>query len=85
MTPKAPEPGPGADVGHGPAGSTHDLSIDPGRGVVTKRFRSWARNEPAREWTALCLLAGSAPGLAAQPLSADLDSHPPAITMSAAR
>jgi Ser/Thr protein kinase RdoA (MazF antagonist) len=61
---------------------THDVSIDPERGVVTKRFRSWARNEPGREWTALCLLAGSAPGLAAQPLGADLDGHPPAITMS---
>lgn len=61
---------------------THDVSIDPERGVVTKRFRSWARNEPAREWAALCLLAESAPGLAAQPLSADLDGHPPAIKMS---
>jgi len=58
------------------------VSIDPEHGVVTKRFRSWARNEPAREWRALCLLAKSAPGLAAQPLSADLDSHPPAIRMS---
>jgi aminoglycoside phosphotransferase (APT) family kinase protein len=61
---------------------THDVSIDLERGVVTKRFRSWTRNEPAREWAALCLLAGSAPGLAAQPLSADLDGRPPAITMS---
>jgi thiamine kinase-like enzyme len=61
---------------------THDVSIDPQRGVVTKRYRSWSRNEPAREWTALCLLAGSAPGLAARPLSADLDGQPPVITMS---
>jgi hypothetical protein len=70
--------------GRGPrsVGMTHDVSIDPERGVVTKRFRSWARNEPAREWQAQCLLAGSAPELAAQPLSADLDGHPPAITMS---
>jgi aminoglycoside phosphotransferase (APT) family kinase protein len=80
--PEPPEPGPGADAGQGPAGQTHDLSIDPERGVVTKRFRSWARNEPAREWRALCLLAGLAPGLAPQPLSADLDGHPPAIRMS---
>jgi Ser/Thr protein kinase RdoA (MazF antagonist) len=61
---------------------THDVRIDRARGVVTKRFRSWARGEPAREWRALCLLAGSAPGLAARPVSADLDRHPPAITMS---
>jgi aminoglycoside phosphotransferase len=58
------------------------VSIDRQRGVVTKRFRSWARNEPAREWTALRVLARSAPGLAARPLSADLDGQPPAIRMS---
>jgi aminoglycoside phosphotransferase len=63
-------------------GVTHDLCIDAQRGVVTKRFVSWARNEPAREWAALRLLADSAPGLAAQPLSADLDGQPPVITMS---
>ena len=61
---------------------SHDVSIDLQRGIVTKRFRSWARNEPAREWTALCLLADEAPGLAPQPLSADMDVQPPAITMS---
>jgi aminoglycoside phosphotransferase (APT) family kinase protein len=32
--------------------------------VVVKRFRSWDRREPVREWTALILLAESAPGLA---------------------
>jgi hypothetical protein len=37
---------------------THDVSIGPERGVVTKRFRSWARHEPAREWAALRLLDG---------------------------
>jgi hypothetical protein len=63
-------------------GATHDVGIDPGLGVVTKRFRSWARNDPAREWGALCLLAGSASGLAPRPLNADLDGQPPAITMS---
>ncbi len=32
--------------------------------MVVKRFRSWDRREPVREWTALILLAESAPGLA---------------------
>jgi aminoglycoside phosphotransferase len=82
VTAKRPEPGPGRTPDAGSRGVTHELSIDPRRGVVTKRFRSWARNEPAREWAALCLLAGSAPDLAPRPLRASLDGQPPAITMS---
>jgi len=63
-------------------GVTHDVSIDPERGVVTKMFRSWARHEPAREWAALRLLAESAAGLAPRPLSASLGADPPVIRMS---
>jgi prepilin-type processing-associated H-X9-DG protein len=59
---------------------THDITIN--GDVVIKRFRSWARNEPAREWAALRLLARRAHGLAPSPLSADLDANPPVITMS---
>lgn len=61
---------------------THQVSIDTGRAVVTKRYRSWSRGEPAREWRALQLLAEYAPGLAAEPLSAALDASPPTIVMS---
>jgi len=61
---------------------THDVCVDAERGVVAKRFRSWARNEPAREWSAQRLLAESAPELAARPPSADPDGNPPAIRMS---
>jgi hypothetical protein len=50
--------------------------------VVVKRFRSWDRREPVREWTALVLLAEFAPGLAAVPVRADLAAEPPAIEMS---
>jgi aminoglycoside phosphotransferase (APT) family kinase protein len=50
--------------------------------VVVKRFRSWDRREPFREWTALVLLAEFAPGLAAVPVRADLAADPPAIEMS---
>jgi hypothetical protein len=63
-------------------GATHDIRIDPGRGVVVKRFRSWDRDEPAREWRALRLLDEYAPGLAPRPLSASLNELPPVIRMS---
>ena len=61
---------------------THDVGIDREHGVVTKRFRSRARNEPAREWAALRLLAECAAGLAARPVSASLGAEPPEIRMS---
>jgi hypothetical protein len=63
-------------------GTTHEVFIDHGRCLVTKRFRSWDRGEPAREWAALTLLAEFAPGLPPAPIRADLDAHPPAIVMS---
>jgi Phosphotransferase enzyme family len=61
---------------------THEVFLDPARGVVTKRFRSWDRGEAEREWRALCLLAEYAPGLAATPLRASLTGRPPVIEMS---
>lgn len=61
---------------------THEVFLDPARGVVTKRFRSWDRGEAEREWRALCLLAEYAPGLAAEPLRASLNARPPVIEMS---
>jgi Ser/Thr protein kinase RdoA (MazF antagonist) len=68
-----------------PPGSTHDVAIDAGHGAVVKRFRSWSRDEPAREWRALHLLATCAPGLAPRPLRASLnppDGSPPEVRMS---
>ena len=62
-------------------GTTHDVRIDQDRMLVMKRFRSWVRGEPAREWAALSLLAESAPGLAPAPLRADLEADPPVIVM----
>jgi aminoglycoside phosphotransferase len=62
--------------------ATHEIDVDAGRGVVIKRFRSWGRGEPAREWDALRLLAEFAPGLAAAPVRADLAADPPVIEMS---
>jgi hypothetical protein len=60
--------------------TTHDLTFDGPR--VVKRFTSWARGEPLREWRGLSLLARYAPGLAPEPLSAQLDQEPPTIVMS---
>jgi aminoglycoside phosphotransferase (APT) family kinase protein len=63
-------------------GTTHEVCIDPGGGIVVKRFLSWSRSEPVREWTALTLLAESAPGLAPVPVRADLSGDSPTLTMS---
>jgi Ser/Thr protein kinase RdoA (MazF antagonist) len=63
-------------------GTTHEVRIQQDRRLVVKRFRSWARGEPAREWAALTLLAEAAPGLAPAPIRAGLDADPPFIVMS---
>ncbi|WP_158578699.1 phosphotransferase family protein [Spongiactinospora rosea] len=60
--------------------TTHDLEF--GDEVVIKRYRSWDRREPQREWTALTLLAEHAPGLAPAPIRADLNVSPPTVVMS---
>jgi len=65
-----------------PRATTHKVDIDPRRGVVSKRFRSWDRGEPLREWVALTLLAQYAPGLSPQPIRAELSAVPPSIEMS---
>jgi aminoglycoside phosphotransferase (APT) family kinase protein len=62
--------------------ATHEVTVDAGRGVVVKRYRSWSRGEPAREWAALTLLAEFAPGLAPVPLRAAIEADPPEILMS---
>jgi Phosphotransferase enzyme family len=62
------------------ARSTHEIEVDGGQ--VVKRFRSWDRGEPQREWRALTLLAEFAPGLAPVPVSEDIDNDPPTIRMA---
>jgi len=61
---------------------THEVRIDRPRGIVVKRFRSAHRGEPVREWASLSLLARLAPGLGPAPVSTDLDSDVPVVTMS---
>jgi hypothetical protein len=46
--------------------------VDPERRVVVKSFLQAHRGEPEREWRALTLLAEHAPGLAPEPIRADL-------------
>ena len=56
--------------------------MDPGRRVVIKRFVQAQRDEADREWRALTLLSEHAPGLAPEPILADLAGNPPVIEMS---
>jgi Ser/Thr protein kinase RdoA (MazF antagonist) len=56
--------------------------MDQARRVVVKRFVQAERGEAAREWRALTLLAEHAPGLAPEPIRADLAATPPVIEMS---
>ncbi|RCG17915.1 aminoglycoside phosphotransferase family protein [Sphaerisporangium album] len=59
---------------------THILEFGPM--MVTKRFRSWNKDEPQREWRTLRLLHTHAPGLAPMPVRADLNLTPPSLVMS---
>ncbi|GAA3447775.1 aminoglycoside phosphotransferase family protein [Planomonospora venezuelensis] len=59
---------------------THSLDIRDD--VVVKRYTSWKRGEPYREWAALTLLAKHTPDLAPAPIEATLEAHPPTIVMS---
>lgn len=59
---------------------THNLDIRDD--VVVKRYSSWGRGEPGREWAALTLLAEHTPGLAPAPIQAALEADPPQIVMS---
>lgn len=59
---------------------THELSYD--GGVVRKRFVSWSRDEPDREWEGLSLLHREAPGLAPEPLARERDGDAPVVVMS---
>lgn len=60
---------------------THGVAYE--GGVAVKRFRSLVHGDEARrEWRALRLLGRYAPGLAAEPVRADLDADPPVVVMS---
>ncbi|MFF1822086.1 phosphotransferase family protein [Kribbella sp. NPDC058245] len=44
-------------------------SVDVSGAVLTKRYTSWSRGEPDREWAALTLLANAVPDLVPTPVS----------------
>lgn len=60
--------------------STHEVLV--GERKVVKRYRSWQRGEPEREWAGLTLLHRWCPGLAPEPLEQRQDDGVPAIVMS---
>jgi Ser/Thr protein kinase RdoA (MazF antagonist) len=60
--------------------TTHEVTVD--GATVVKTFRSWDRDEPEREWTALELLHRSAPGLAPEPVSRGEREGRPSVVMS---
>lgn len=62
------------------AWSTHAVALGPAS--VTKRFRGGDPGRSAREWRALGLLHRYAPGLAPEPLHADLGAAEPTVVMS---
>lgn len=59
---------------------THELTF--AASSVTKRYTSWDRDEPRREWAALRHIHRHAPDLVPQPIAADLDAVPPTVTMA---
>src|SRR5919205_375594 len=62
-----------------PATSTHDLAIG---ATVVKRYTSWDRGEPEREWTVLTRVHAGAPGLGPVPLRSGLTEDPPWLELS---
>ena len=60
---------------------THTVEVT--NEVLTKRYTSWSRNEPSREWAALNLLSQHAPTLAPIPLDRSQPASPdPWVSMT---
>jgi Phosphotransferase enzyme family len=62
------------------AESTHSLTFTEDR--VVKRYRSWDRGEPDREWTGLVMLHQHVPGVSPQPLGRRCEDGVPVIEMT---
>jgi len=62
------------------AESTHEVTLT--RDRVVKRFRSWDKGEPEREWAGLEVLHRYAPGLAPRPLQRRVQDGAPVIVMT---
>jgi hypothetical protein len=60
--------------------STHDVVLSETR--VVKRYRSWGRGEPDREWAGLSLIHRFAPGIAPRPLERRAEGGLPALVMT---
>lgn len=62
------------------AESTHSLTFTGDR--VVKRYRSWDRGEPDREWAGLGMLYQHVPGISPQPLRRRCEDGVPVIEMT---
>jgi hypothetical protein len=62
-----------------PPSQTHDLTFTDTE--VRKRFVSWDRGEPGREWGCLTVLAAHAPGIAPLPLRQESEDGAPVVVM----
>jgi hypothetical protein len=60
--------------------NTHDLAF--GEKTLTKRYASWSRGEHRREWSVLRQIHRYAPGLAPEPIHAELERVPPIVVMT---
>lgn len=60
--------------------TTHEVTLFDGH--VVKRYRSWEKGEPEREWNGLSLLHRTVPGLSPQPLEKRTMNGAPAILMT---
>lgn len=64
-------------------GSSHEVTLAPDHPhLVVKRYLPTTHRAPQREWRALRLLQKYAPGLAPDPVRADLSADPPVVMMS---
>jgi Ser/Thr protein kinase RdoA (MazF antagonist) len=53
-----------------------------GPDLITKTYVSWERDQHRREWAALRHLHRYSPGLAPEPVTADLEADPPTLVMT---
>jgi len=67
-----------------PVQETHDLTF--AETTVAKRYTSWDRSEPDREWAGLTMMAEHAPGLAPRPVRREVAADgSPVVVMSRLR
>lgn len=59
---------------------THELTLD--GDMLVKRYTSWERGEPSREWSVLSVLSAATPDLVPRPIRHGLGDVPPWLAMT---